>query len=129
MSPQLLILALICLAFTGLLWGQARMVRAQKYRSRAFALGGVAALCFALYNGALAFGLVHTLAVLVLPYGSFLLLAATLVSYTISVRNNEMRAERARFEDALQQARERRTQPPATPGPTREDNGEQKELP
>jgi drug/metabolite transporter (DMT)-like permease len=87
---------------------QARAVRAQVNRSRAFGLAGLALLVFALYTGAdMASGTQTGLTTALVVVGAVLLLGAVL-SYLVALRRGEISPQRAQFRDTMNKEVKRR---------------------
>ena len=103
-----IIRALVALLLALAFWMQARGVRDQPKRKRAFELLGGACLIFAALLGAVAAGIAYTLLTIALLAIAIALTIAAVVSLLASFRAGEMRGQVDRVAQAAQEYRERR---------------------
>jgi small-conductance mechanosensitive channel len=106
---EYLIRMLIALLLAVFLLAQARAVRGQPHRRRAFALAAAALLAFAAFNGTLATGMaLGRLPLLLAALGALLLIGAV-VSLAVSLRRGEIRQQSAQIAGYMREFREQRS--------------------
>jgi hypothetical protein len=101
--------ALIALLLAVVFWMQARGVRDQPKRKRAFELLGAACLVFASLIGSAAVGIAYTLLTTALLAIAIGLMIAAVLSLLASFRAGEMRSQVDRIAEAAKEYREKRT--------------------
>jgi hypothetical protein len=104
-----IIRALIALVLAVAFWMQARGVRDQPKRKRAFELFGAACLAFAALLGSAALGIAYTLLTAALLAIAIGLMVAAVVSLLAAFRGGEMRGQAERIAEAAKEYREKRT--------------------
>jgi hypothetical protein len=100
--------ALIALLLAIVFWVQARGVRGQPKRKRAFELLGGASLAFAVLLGLAAAGVADALLTIALLAVAFALMIAAIFSLLTSFSGGEMRGQSDRIAQAAREYREKR---------------------
>jgi hypothetical protein len=104
-----IIRALVALLLAVVFWMQARGVRDQPKRKRAFELFGAACLVIAALLGSAAAGIAYTLVTTALLAIAIGLMIAAVISLLTSFRTGEMRSQADRVAEAAKEYREKRT--------------------
>ena len=104
-----IIRALVALLLALVFWMQARGVRGQPKRKRAFELLSAACLVFAALLGSAVVGLSYSLLTAALLAIAIGLMVAAVLSLLGSFRSGEMRSQADRIAEAAKEYRERRT--------------------
>ena len=109
MGDGALIRALVALVFAGLLWAQARAVRGQPRRRRAFELAAGALLLLAALQFSLGAGVTFAPLLYLSAAGALALLVAAIGALVASWRGGEMRGQSDKIAAAAKEYREKRT--------------------
>ena len=103
-----IIRAVIALLLAVVFWVQARGIRHQPKRKRAFELLGGASLVFAVLLGSAALGVADALLTIALLAVAFALIIAAIFSLLASFSGGEMRGQSDRIAQAAREYREKR---------------------
>jgi len=93
MDAMFIIRVLIALVIAFILFYQARQLVGQPNRKRAFILGGVALLCFTVFNASISLGVELGILQQLAALAGMLLVVGSAISLVLSLRNGEHRGD------------------------------------